>query len=456
MDVFGLEDVPQLLEKDNLEKVHKSFKKQLEQIKENSSNYRSSEDIRIGFEVEYTLLDEDNETASRQVRNKLKNKSEFFDSELAASMLEIKTNPIQPNNVKDLEEELLDKERLAVEEAEKEDLSLLRHGTDPFTDVENFERSGESGSRYEVFAEFLDDQRNDEEVIESFGLEESFDPRDIHYSGMIASTQSNLQAKSLEDAVEKANFAYSFLPYAVALGGNSRIIEGKDTGFSDIRVPLWEKSADFRSSEDYGEESPRAGKLESYYDSIDDYFERLDPIYVAPDPDSALDQAVANNWKDVNIKFDREDKNALVELRPLSIQPSAREDLALSMFMTGRIAYAQVNGESPMDIEKVNRNRYSAMHNGMDTPLYSSSSESLEDSTDVLNEELDYARKGLEILEIEYDLEEDEGDLFDAVLSDRFEDGLTPGDRIAEDYKCLREDLDDSDALARVMKNYKI
>ncbi|EGQ43378.1 MAG: hypothetical protein J07AB43_13690, partial [Candidatus Nanosalina sp. J07AB43] len=215
----------------------------------------------------------------------------------------------------------------------------------------------------------------------------------------------------------------------------------------------------------FGEEAPRAGKMESYIGKedghdIEDYFERLDPIYVAPDPDSALDQAIDNNWKDINIKFT--DDAALVELRPFSVQPSVREDLALSAFMMGRIAYAQdedihgPGGEELMAIKKVNRNRYTAMHNGLDENLYDSSGNQRQ-AKEVVKEELEYARQGLDRLGVDYESFVDgDDDLFEAVLDERIETGSTPGDQSAESYNERRQYMPDEEALANVMDQYKV
>lgn len=466
MDVFGIEDVPQLLEGDELEQTHKSFQQQVKYIVQNPSRYDNSEALKAGFEMEYTLLDGSNEQASEQERDRIKERSpETLDSELAASVIEARTDPVVPESLGDLEQEMREKEALTADFAAEEGFDLLRYGTNPFPTVKEFERSGGEGSRYDVFASFLDENRNDDMVTSSFGEKESFDPRDIHYSGMIASTQTNLQAGGLQDAVDKANLTYMFMPYAEAIGGNARIIEQKDTGVSDMRIPLWKASADFRSDEEFeNDEEPRAGRIDSYYgkeegDDIEDYFERLDPIYVAPDVDEApdaVDQAIMNNWKDVNIKFDRERGNAVVEMRPFSIQPSIREDLALSAFMMGRIAYAQENGEELMDIEKVNENREKAMYNGLDTELYGSSGE-LADATDVLENELDYAREGLDSLGVDYEnFIEEEEDIFDVTFGKRLKYGKTPGDRSAEAYSQKRREMADREALSEVMKDYRV
>jgi gamma-glutamylcysteine synthetase len=472
VDVFGIEDVPQLLEGEQLEQVHESFQRQVEEIVENRSRYDNSEDLKVGYELEYTLLDGNNEQASEEERDRIKESHpKVLDSELAASVIEARTDPLVPESLQELEQEIEVKEALTANAAAREGFDLLRYGTNPFPTVEEFDRSGEEGSRYHVFARFLNEQRNDEMVDDSFGQFETFDPRDIHYSGMIASTQTNLQAEGLQDAVDKANLAYMFMPYAEALGANARIMEQKDTGISDMRIPLWTASADFRSDEEFEkDEAPRAGRIDSYYGKegghdIEDYFERLDPIYVAPDVEEApdaVDQAIMNNWKDVNIKFDREGGNALVEMRPFSIQPSVREDLALSAFMMGRIAYAQdedihgEGGEDLMDIDLVKENRENAMYNGLDTELYDSSGD-LRDASEVFRDELDYAREGLDSLDVDYESFIDgEQDLFDVEIEETFETGMTPGDRSAEAYNRKRESIPDEEALSQVMEDYKV
>jgi len=466
VDVFGIEDVPQLLEEEELEQTHESFQQQVNEITQNPSKYNNSEPLKAGFEMEYTLLDENNHQASEDARDRIKEVDpDVLDSELAASVIETRTEPVIPDSLGDFEREMKAKEALTADAAAGEGFDLLRYGTNPFPTVEEFERSGEEGSRYDVFASFLDENRNDEMVADSFGENETIDPRDIHYSGMIASTQTNLQAEGLQDAVDKANLAYMFMPYAEALGANARIIEQKDTEISDMRIPLWEASADFRTDEEFeNDEAPRAGRIDSYYGKkdghdIEDYFERLDPIYVAPDVEGApdaVDQAIMNNWKDVNIKFDREDSYSLVEMRPFSIQPSVREDLALSAFMMGRIAYAQEKDEELMDIGLVNENRENAMYKGLDTELYDSSGE-LRDATEVIGDELDYAREGLDSLGIDYEnFIDEEGDIFDVVFEQRLEYGMTPGDRSAEDYNQKRQQMPDTEALSEVMENYKV
>lgn len=458
MDVFGLEDVPQLLEGKELEEVHESFQEEVEEITGNSEKYENSE-LKLGFELEYTLLDEDNQQASEDARDRIKETEGFLDSELAASVIEARTDPVSPDSLDDLFGEVLEKENRTLELAGEEGLDLLRYGTNPFPSVEEFERT--SGPRYDAFAQFLDENRNDSIVDESFGKSD-IDPRDIHYSGMIASTQTNIQAQGLRDAVEKANLAYMFAPYAEAIGGNARILEQEDTGVSDLRIPVWEDSADIRTDEQFENgEAPRAGRIDSYYgkengEDIQDYFERLDPIYVAPDVDEApdaIDQAIMNNWKDVNIKFNRDSGEALVELRPFSIQPSPTEDLAVSAFMVGRMAYAQLSDEQLLDIDLVNENRKNAMYSGLDTQLYDSSGNQ-RDAVEVLREEIEYARQGLEEIGLGYEL--DGRDIFDQAFGKRLETGLNPGDLSAERYNELRDEMPDREALTEVMEDYKV
>jgi xylose dehydrogenase (NAD/NADP) len=78
-----------------------------------------------------------------------------------------------------------------------------------------------------------------------------------------------VQAASLDDAVEKANYAYMVAPYAVAMTGNARIVEGKDLGHPELRMPIWERSCDIRTPGQVAETvAPRAGKLDDYFDDF--------------------------------------------------------------------------------------------------------------------------------------------------------------------------------------------
>jgi gamma-glutamyl:cysteine ligase YbdK (ATP-grasp superfamily) len=122
-------------------------------------------------------------------------------------------------------------------------------------------------------------------------------------------------------------------------------------------------------------------------------------------------------------------------------------------FYVGRLAYSEMeqyhgeDGEELMDIEKVNRNRYAAMHNGLETKLYGTDGE-LRDATEVLEEELDKAEIGLEYAGIE-----DTG--YMDLLYDRLDEG-TPADLMAEGFNNARQEgLDREQALKKGL-NYQV
>ena len=237
-----------------------------------------------------------------------------------------------------------------------------------------------------------------------------------------------------------------------SLSSNARFVDGRDTGFADIRMPLWEKSHDIRTEEELREEPVEAGKLESYYDDLEDYFSRVkEQPFILHKEEAALDIGIGTFWKDSRIKFKQEPENerydAIVESRVVSTQPTIPEEIAMHGFYVGRLAYAEneeIHGEGEedlLDIEKVNRNRYAAMHNGLETKLYGTDGE-LYDATEVLEEELEKAEIGLEYAGIE-----DPG--YMDLLHDRLEEG-TPADLMAEGFNnALQEGLDREQALKR-------
>jgi len=133
-------------------------------------------------------------------------------------------------------------------------------------------------------------------------------------------------------------------------------------------MQLWEKSFDIRNDWD---EEPDVGKMESYFEDFHDYVERVreQPRILNEEPyhEAALEIGQGMFWKDSRIKVMEDGElrdNVLVEFRQNSTQPSPAEDAAVHAFYIGRVNYAQEEGEELLDVEKVNRNRYSAMHNG--------------------------------------------------------------------------------------------
>lgn len=416
-----------------------SFEQQVKEILDNSTRYENRNGWKIGLETEYPIVDMSLNPVTHETRDEMIEGLDFADVEVGGSQVEVRTDPMTPDSLSELEQAMRSIESELSESASVYQVELLRAGTNPFVDLENIPVSEQD--KYQKVPAFHDRERHSE-VHPRFGRDEFVDPRDADLAALINSTQTNIEADSLEDAVVKANLTYMISPFMSAISSNARFLDSKDLGFADIRMPLWEKSHDTRNPENLSDEHIPAGKLDSYYSGIRDYFQRVgdQPFILNGEEkrDAALDIGIGTFWKDSRIKFNTEPENeryeAVVESRVVSTQPSIEEEIAMHGFYVGRLAYAQNRGEIEgdetgteelLDIRKVNRNRYAAMHNGLDTKLYGTDGE-LEQADKVLGQQLDKAMKGLEYAGID-----DEG--YMEILYDRLENGV-PSELMAEGF----------------------
>lgn len=451
----------QVSESEAEQAMRESFEQQVEEILESAENYEHESTWKVGLETEYGLVDKNFRPVEHEVRDELINDLDFADVEVGGSQVELRTDPMIPESLSDLENKLEGNESDLIDEANGLGLNLVRSGTNPFVNTSDIPISSEE--KYQKVPSFYEEARH-EEVQESFGCKDVIDPRNSDLAALINSTQVNVQAEGLQDAVNKANFTYMISPFLSAISGNARFLEGKDLGFDDVRMPLWEKSHDIRDSDNFEEELD-VGKLDSYFladneedeTDIENYFRRVkEQPFILNDEEkrvAAREIGIGTYWKDSRIKFNHEPEEdeyeTIVESRIVSTQPSMAEEIAMHGFYIGRLAYAQNMGkieenaegtEDLMDIQKVNRNRHSAMYNGLDTKLYSMEGE-LKNAEEVLEAELEKAEKGLEHIEID-----DQGYL--DLLYDRLDEG-TPSDKMAEEYyqgfeegKSRKESLD--------------
>jgi len=435
----------EILEPEKEEAMNQALDEQAEEAMEKEFN--TPEAVNVGVETEFPVWYENGEPVDEETRNQIVDEVENVDMELGATQVEIGTDPIIGlETVAEIEEEVREVEADLKEVAEAHGAVIGRFGTNPTVPLDSIQRSGKE--KYVLVPDVYDELRN-ENVQETFGGKDTIDPRNEGLPAVLTSTQLNIQAEDLDDAVEKANLGYAVAPYITALAGNSRILDGKDLGFVDVRMQLWEKSFDIR--DDWDDELD-VGKMESYIQDFQDYVERVrdQPRILNDEPyhEAALDIGQGMFWKDSRIKVMEDGElsdNVLVEFRQNSTQPSPAEDAAVHAFYIGRISYAQEEDEELLGIEKANRNRYAAMHNGLNTKLYSWDGD-LVDAEEAVFEELEKARKGLEYAEID-----DSGYL--DILEDRLMNGMTPSEEMMEHYmNAMESGLEGRKAAARAVE----
>lgn len=460
MSVQASESISDVLEPDNEERMNQGIEEDAERVRE--ADFEEPEGLTAGVETEYFIVDGNDQPISEDKRDELIGKGEEaedlknWDHELGASMAETASDPVRDiQDLGKLEAAIREPEEEMLGRLEGTEYHLIRSGTNPSQDLDEIERTKEPkyievpDAYGEMRRRNVEDENLEfsedlgvERITSNFGSEDTINPQNEDLPAAISSTQLNVQAEDIDDAVEKANIGYAIAPYVTALSGNSRFVDGKDLGHSDTRVELWEKAFDIGNFE---KDDIDIGKVDKYFQGLDDYIKRIkkQPRIINDESRETIDEDVSEAvedipldvgqgmyWKDSRIKVvdGPEVKDELiVEFRQNSTQPTAAEDTAVHAFYLGRMAYEQRRDSDLLEIEKVNQNRYKAMRNGLDTQLYDWETGELKEAEDVLETELEKARQGLEYAGIE------DPDYLE-ILEERLYHRLAPSDEVAEVY----------------------
>lgn len=248
-------------------------------------------------------------------------------------------------------------------EVGQERTSILRIGANPFLSVNNPPRTNRE--KYRKVPDFHKKyQRHDISMLIGRGKYE-VDVGDPAIVSLFQSFQVNIEAKSLEDAVDKMNRGFMIGPFILAVSANARYLELRDTGICDIRMLAWEMSHDTRTPEEVRKRKKlRIGLPERYFLNLEDYFNRIKKFpFILYQPESALQIGIGLHWLDMKVKFIG--NSAVVEFRLISTQPTIEEELGVTLFFLGRLLDSQARREQLLPMPLVEMNRMEAMLKGL-------------------------------------------------------------------------------------------
>jgi gamma-glutamyl:cysteine ligase YbdK (ATP-grasp superfamily) len=169
---------------------------------------------------------------------------------------------------------------------------------------------------------------------------------------------------SAEEAVRLLNLSLSLIPQVIAVSGNSRYVEAVDTDYRDTRMLLWERTHDTRTPIEIITNAPqRVGLPNKYFRNYEDYINFVLKFpFIINKPGSALRVGTGLIWTDARLK--PRDK-ILLEFRPVSIQPSVEEDVAVCAFYVGLLEYYRVEDRPLPSLDVIRENRFWAMRHGL-------------------------------------------------------------------------------------------
>ena len=312
----------------------------------------------VGMELELGVYDENGKPQKRININHPK-----ISPELGNHQMELITDPMRINSINQFRNDY------------KNDLSetiswikqkLSGHGTIPNLSLEDFEVSPNI-TKYEVVPKYHNDRVD-------VGFKENFKEFDARHIGLCNSLQINMDCESGKDAINKLNKSFEITPYLVALFGNAKILNNKDTGFKDCRIDLWKETHDTRNVQArLNEQEPRMGEIFKYFDSVEDYMYRVmkNPFIMhdgTHTQEDAFGIGIGMNWKDARMKYIKKGElyQPVVEFRPISSQASTEEDLAVIMTYIGLVH----DTKKLNYIGIVNHNRESALVDGLEGVMF--------------------------------------------------------------------------------------
>lgn len=371
--------------------------------------------LKIGFEMEASVIFPDGRPVPEAVRNSIKNEVPHADPELGAQQIEWRTDPItitESNGLSELITQAVERDTEMATAAAHHGAHILRVGTQPFIPFPEIVRTDKE--KYRKVPDFHNEHRFRKDT--KVGRAEQVNMNDAAVVALLNSLQCNLEASSLEDAVDLTNRSLMIGPLVVAFSGNARFLEGRDTGFNDIRATAWEVSHDTRTEEERKRNKGlRIGLPEDYFLNIEDYFSRVGSHpFILHSPENALRIGIGLFWQDTRIKIIED--SAVVEFRPVSIQPTVQEDIAVMLFYLGRLQWSQMTGEELQPIDVVREQRAVAMQIGIQ-PFLETLPFELQRASDAL------IAKGMKKEELQP---------FFNILQQRIQNGKAPSDILAE------------------------
>ena len=357
--------------KRNEKVIRKMFKKQSCDITDNIDKFiKTRNNIKIGLESEVSVFREDISIDELgQIRNEIikEVENECYDMELGVTQIEFRTPPVCLNGnrhgFKDLSVVYKENFEKLLKIARQKNVSILRIGSNPFFPITNTPRTNKM--KYKIVPDYHNYYRQKmiETKIGTNGLK--IEAGDAAIVSLFQSFQINVEAKSLDDSIDKMNRSFMIGPYILALSGNSRYLELKDTGFNDVRFPAWEISHDTRKTKQIMNDcNLRVGLPNRYFVDIADYFRRIQKFpFMLFDAENAFKIGIGLTWMDTRVKFI--DNSAVVEFRLIPTQPNIEDEIALAEFYVGRLTYSQVKNEILLPLSLVRENRFNCFHYGI-------------------------------------------------------------------------------------------
>jgi len=327
----------------------------------------------LGMEAEYSVVISGTAQLVDQVhRDSIISRSQgLLKDELGASQIELNTPPfyLDHDGFSDLEKCFNEFEIAATSIAAECGAELVRLGSFPTCPIDEVKRT--RTDRNDQYQEWIDLNRrlSTSTVIGNLRRRK---PVNASVLGLFNSIQFNVAMNSLSEAIELLNLSYAIAPPIIALTGNARFLDMVDTGYSDIRMLTWELTHDIRTAHEVrSNQGFNVGMPPRYFTNIQDYLTYVRTALLAAgnlpfiknNVSRAFEIGMGLCWLDSKLKFKND--QILLEFRPISIQPSVAEDIAVGAYFIGLLEYHRRQMSSLPTMSQNAWNRRAAMEKGL-------------------------------------------------------------------------------------------
>lgn len=327
----------------------------------------------VGLESEYILIDDQHRLASEATRNQILAVLPDSSAELGACSIETHTDPVMIAGADyGLLQETQRVEQRAVAVAAEYGARMVRIGTypGPFRDL----RVTQQPPRYQNLLDISHAMHQVNGHLSPVQVGNVQLPR-MRCETMCGcqSIHLNMQIPAGEQAIHLLNRSMELVPYLVALGAHSALLNAQPSGFQEIRTLLWEPLFTFPAFDArYGVDTQRVDFPPTYYHSWEAYWEDVaNKLFKEESPDKAFESNMKTFWRTVRLKpCPGKIHDCLLEIRALSPQPTAQEDVALFLVFTGLLLNPQWQQRPLLPLELVKQNQITASRYGLSAQLY--------------------------------------------------------------------------------------
>jgi len=340
----------------------------------------------LGVEREFYMTDFDGNPGT--IPGVLWNEAaEFGEPEVGDHTFEWKGEKLTPASLEDLEAHFLDGERIVRMLAERHGLLSVPIGIIPNVHPRDINRHPKN-PRHQLILDYTHQCANGNH---RYFAGEDFTGIALQFN---IATHLNITLHP-EETPQLYHVLFEIAPYAVALGGNSRVIMNQDSGFTCLRAPLREQYHPLASRQElalgfdngFGVPDPLPQSMEEHVE-----LRLRHPNYVLQKEGR---MTVGHSSQVVRPKFFP--GTLVLEFRAPPVQPTSREETAMAAFVIGLLEYRRLAGtDDPLRANLIKDNLDRASIHGLRGYLHTR--RGLRPADEILGHELENAATGLERL----------------------------------------------------------